>query len=220
MKTYLIPGLGFDNRIFERLELKGIEFSYLNWIEPRKNESIKDYAIRFSNRIDASHEDLILIGHSLGGIMAQEISAIRPVTKIILISSIKSRTELPTQFKVMKPLLLYKLFSKELTTKTIKFWGKYHDYETPEEQLLVIDMVNNQSNNYLQWALKQLSIWHEPTISPNTKIFQIHGDLDRTFPLKLIKKPDMKIEKAGHFMVYRKSALINEIILKELKKEL
>lgn len=136
-----------------------IEFDYLNWIEPKKNESIKDYAIRFSKRIDFDNGAVILIGHSLGGIIAQEISAIKPVEKIILISSIKSRAELPIHFKIMKPLGMYKLFSKKLTAKTIKYWGKYHDYITPTEQSLVIDMVNKQSNNYLKWALKQLSIW-------------------------------------------------------------
>lgn len=216
MKIYLIPGLGFDNRIFEKLELRGIERTFLNWIEPKKNETLKEYAVRFSKSIETNSEDVILIGHSLGGIIAQEIAAILPVSKIILISSIKSRNELPNHFKIMKPLGIYRLFSKELTAKTIRFWGKRHDYETSEEQLLVVDMVNKQSNNYLRWALRQLSIWNEPETSSKTEIFHIQGDLDKTLPLKLIKNLDKRIKNAGHFMVYRKSKLINEIVENEL----
>jgi len=159
MKLYLTPRLGFDNRIFNKLELDNTDFEYLNWIEPFEKESFKDYVIRFLNRIISKTDEIDLIGHSLGGIIAQEISAIIPVRKIILISSIKSREELPLHFKIIKPLSIYKLFSKELTAKTIKFWEKSHDYVTQEEQALVIDMVNNQSNKYLKWALKQLSIW-------------------------------------------------------------
>ena len=217
MKVYLIPGLGFDNRIFEKLELNEIKFEFLNWIEPEKDERIENYAKRFSKRITENPKEIILIGHSFGGIIAQEIAKIRPVQKIILVSSIKSRRELPFHFRIVKPLQIHKLFSKELTAKTIKYWGNNHDYETSEEQALVTDMVNNQSNYYLQWALKQLSIWKTPNSKLDTKIFQIHGELDKTFPVKLINQPFKVIPKAGHFMVFKKAELINEIIEAELK---
>ena len=217
MKVYLIPGLGFDNRIFEKLELNEIKFEFLNWIEPEKDERIENYAKRFSKRITENPKEIILIGHSFGGIIAQEIAKIRPIQKIILVSSIKSRKELPFHFRIVKPLQIHKLFSKELTAKTIKYWGNNHDYETPEEQALVTDMVNKQSNYYLQWALKQLSIWKTPKSKLDTKIFQIHGKLDKTFPVKLINQPIKVIPNAGHFMVFKKAELINEIIEAELK---
>ena len=89
----------------------------------------------------------------------------------------------------MKPLQIHKLFSKELTSKTIKLWGKSNDYETPEYQQLVKDMVNKQSNNYLQWALKELASWEKPK-AKLPKIFHIHGDSDKTFPIKLIQQPN------------------------------
>ncbi|MFK8046054.1 MAG: lipase family alpha/beta hydrolase [Crocinitomicaceae bacterium] len=216
MKVYLIPGLGFDHRIFERLELNKIDFEYLNWIDPKKNETIKDYAIRFSDRIDDKLKEIVLVGHSLGGIIAQEIAAIKSVRKIILISCIKSRKELPLHFRIVKPLRIHKFFSKKLTAKTIKYWGKNHDYETPEEQELVVDMVSKQSNNYLRWALKQLSVWKKPEVDSGTKIFQINGGLDKTFPLKLIVQPNEIVKNGGHFMVYKHSKIISTLIVKEI----
>lgn len=216
MRTYLIPGLGFDHRIFQKLRLKSIGFDYLNWIDPLENESFKDYARRLSARIDGNEKNITLIGHSLGGMIAQEIAALRPVAKIILISSVKSRGEIPLITRIVKPLGIYRLFTKELTTKTLKYWGKGHGYESVEEQELVVDMVQKQSNRYLQWALRQLSIWDKPNTPSGTKLFHIHGALDKTFPIALIDKPDKTIENAGHFMVYKQADLINEILEEEL----
>jgi len=34
MKAYLLLGLGFDHRIFDRLDLGSLDVEYLNWIEP------------------------------------------------------------------------------------------------------------------------------------------------------------------------------------------
>ena len=114
---------------------------------------------------------------------------------------------MPLHFKIVQPLRIYKLFTKELTIKTIKFWGKFHDYKTPHEQDLVKDMVNKHSNNYLKWALKQLSIWSGKPFETNTIIFQIHGALDKTFPINLIEGPNRILKEAGHFMVYHLSLI-------------
>ena len=156
-----------------------------------------------------------MVGHSFGGVISQEIAAIRSISKIVLISSIKSRQELPMQFKIMKPLQIHKLFSKELTSKTIKLWGKSNDYETPEHQQLVKDMVNKQSNNYLQWALKELSSWEKPK-TKLPKIVHIHGDSDKTFPIKLIQQPNHVIKNGGHFMIYKHAKRINDLLEAEL----
>ena len=211
--------MGFDDRIFGKLELDDFEFEYLNWIEPTRDESIKEYAVRFSKRIKEDTRNIILIGHSFGGIIAQEIAEFKQIDQIILLSSIKSRRELPVHFKLAKPLQIHKLFTKGLTTKTIKYWGKTHGYETREEQNLVVDMVNRYSNYYLEWSLKQLSSWKKTKSKHATMIFQIHGELDKTFPVKLIEPPAKIIQKAGHFMVYKKPKLITNIILAALQEE-
>ena len=41
MKIYLLPGLGFDHRIFARLDLGGLDVEYINWIEPKDKEPIR-----------------------------------------------------------------------------------------------------------------------------------------------------------------------------------
>jgi predicted alpha/beta hydrolase family esterase len=121
MKLYIIPGLGFDHRMFNNLDFSGFQATFLDWIKPLQNESISDYALRFSEKIDdSSSEKTVIIGHSLGGIMASEIARIKKVVQIILISSIRSNEENSFQFKIIKPLGIHHLFTKKLTFSTLK----------------------------------------------------------------------------------------------------
>lgn len=215
MKIYLIPGLGFDQRMFQKLDLKGLDIEYIHWIEPKQKEDIHDYARRLFSMID-NREDNILIGHSFGGIVAQEIAKVKKIKKIILISSIKSRKELPLHFKIVQPLRIYKFFTKGFCLKTVRFWGKNHGYESREEVDLFKSMVGQQSNTYLQWALKALSVWNPSPVPKHTSIFHIHGDKDQTFPIGRIQQADVVIRNAGHFMVYKGKHNLNQIILEVL----
>ena len=75
-KVYLLAGLGFDYRIFENLIFENCEINYLHWLEPNQDESLDDYVRRIAGQVKISDEQLILIGHSFGGIIVQEISKI------------------------------------------------------------------------------------------------------------------------------------------------
>ena len=218
MKIVLIPGLGYDCRIFDNLNLSNFNVQCLNWIEPKSNEKIHDYSQRLFSKVKDSSEKIILIGHSLGGIVSQEIASKNRIEKVILISSIKSRKEIPISFKLVKPLLLYKFFTKEITIKTIKFWGKSHGFENESEKDLFKSMVGKQTNYYLQWALKELSSWHEPKILTETDIIHIHGTKDKTLPYKLVESPDFTIEKGSHICVFKKAEKISELIKNALQQ--
>ncbi|MEZ5059809.1 MAG: hypothetical protein R2879_22480 [Saprospiraceae bacterium] len=102
--------------------------------------------------------------------------------------------------------------------KTVKYWGRYHGYVSKEEQQLIKEMVGKQSNQYLKWALKELSNWKEPTIQHHHKLVQIHGTKDKVFPVKLIREPFIKVQGASHFMVYKQAQLLSEIISRELSQ--
>lgn len=217
MKVYFIPGLGFDSRIFQKLKLVGADIQFIDWIEPTsKKEDIRAYAARMAIQIEHQSAETILIGHSFGGIVSQEIAQIKKIHKIILISSIKSRKELPFHFKILWPLGLCKFFTKSLVQKTFKYWGSYQGYKSKEEKKLFIDMFNKQSNKYLQWALGQLSIWSNSGSSSSTETIQIHGDFDKTFPIALINSPNVTVKKGDHFMVYNQPDILSELLNKEM----
>ena len=216
MKIYLLPGLGYDHRIFQRLKLPDANISFSNWIEPLPYEPIANYAERISEHFVHDQQPIVLIGHSLGGIVAQEIANIIPIEKIILIASIRSREELPFYFKMIKPLYMGNLFTKNLCLKTIKYWGKDHGFITESDQQLFKDMVGNQSNSYLKWAINTLSSWKGAPAKNNTKVIQIHGSNDKTFPIKHLNKVDEIVENGSHIFVYQKPEIASKLIATHL----
>ena len=216
MQIYFIPGLGFDHRIYDKLDLGDVTPTYLDWIEPQRKESIAHYAARLSEAIDPNATNNVLIGHSMGGMMSREIAAQKNIDRIFLISSIRSRAELPMQFRIMKPLRMHHLMAKQPLIRTIGWWGKGQDYKTREEQELFKSMVGGHSNSYLRWALKELARWQEPELPDTTQVFQIHGTKDKTFPYKRIKNADLPIEGGGHFMVYKHPDVISAFIKERL----
>ncbi|MEM1219413.1 MAG: alpha/beta hydrolase [Bacteroidota bacterium] len=90
-----IPGLGFDQRIFEQLELPGCSLYFLDWIEPLPEESLRNYAARMAKRLPPEVKQWVLVGHSFGGILAQEMTVFLPADRVILLSSIQKPTENP-----------------------------------------------------------------------------------------------------------------------------
>lgn len=211
MNIYLLPGLGFDDRIFSRLDLNGLNVQAINWIEPLSREALSDYAKRMAADIP-SEEAPVLIGHSMGGMVAQEIAALRPVQAIILLSSIRSRRELPRHFRIVQPLGLQRLFWKGPTIRTVQYWGKAHGYESEEELTLFKNMVGGYSNHYLQWALRALSIWEAPALPVSTAVYQIHGSKDKTFPAKHIESAEVMIDGGSHLLLYKRPQTVNELV--------
>ena len=48
---YLISGLGADERVFQNLDFGRLRPTFIQWIEPKDNESIQEYALRLSLQI-------------------------------------------------------------------------------------------------------------------------------------------------------------------------
>lgn len=207
----LVPGLGFTKDVFSRLELEAEELIYVEWIEPRAKESVDAYAERMGKALEKVKYPLVLVGHSFGGMMASVFAKKIETKAVILLSSVKDHTEIPFKFKVVAPLGLQHLFTKELTLKSLPYWGEAFGYKKGEEQDLFTKMVAQQSNAYLQWALKNLSLWNR-SISDDIPFFHFHGDQDKTFPVQHIKQPFTRIEKGTHMMVFNQA--------KELSKQI
>lgn len=217
MNICCFPGLAFDHRIFANLEWGEHIPQYIDWIEPQTNESFSSYAARIANLIPNESNELVLIGHSLGGMLAQEIAAQRNTKQVFLISSVRSRKEIPWFFKILKPRFLHRFFTQSLVSHTFPYWARFHDYESQEEQQLFLEMVAKHSNNYLKWALGNLTKWETPSLPSTTTIFQIHGMQDRTLPCKLLKQPDQVVPDAGHFMVVKRPHIVSQFIFSNLE---
>lgn len=210
-KIYFIPGLGFNEEVIAPIKQQGLDLLTINWIEPFENECIKSYAKRMSSQIDVTSEPIILIGHSFGGIMAQEISQLIEVQKIILISTCKSRSENSLALKSLSPLMINKIIKKDIILKTFPYWSRNYGYETQDEIDVFKSMIRKNTDSYLSWALKSISLWDRDFEIP-APIIHIHGDKDRTFPLKNLREVTHIIEGGNHFMIYKKAEEIASIL--------
>ena len=213
-KIFLIAGLGADTRIYKNIDLDGYEVIRVSWIEPDKTDTLASYAQKLIFQYHIT-EKSIVIGNSLGGMIAVEIANVIPIDKTVLISSIKTIDEAPWYFSLFRALPVYKLIPGKSFSKLgplIKpIFGKMND----GSGRLFNDMLAKSSPVFLKWAMGAVLYWDNKTIPPN--IYHIAGDKDMIFSYKKLK--NVILVKGGtHIMVFDRAVEINKILKDILKK--
>lgn len=210
---YFVPGLAANTKIFEYLSLPEVQFElhFLDWILPLSlEEPIESYAKRMAENIN--HENPILVGVSFGGVMVQEISKVINCKQVIIISSIKSRKELPYRLKVAQKTKAYKL----VPTKVLENIEEYEhyfmgDYLKKRAELYKL-YLSVRDANYLQWAIHNVLNWQQK--EPLNYVQHIHGNKDEVFPVKYIKNAII-VNEGTHIMILNKAKVISKIIENE-----
>jgi esterase/lipase len=207
---YFMPGLAAGPEIFKNLELNTEKFTfhYLKWIKPiAVAERIDNYAFRLSKEI--KEENPVLIGVSFGGIMVQELAKFVNPKKVIIISSVKSPTELPGRFKFARFTKIYKLFP----IKVIENFEDYTKYflgkSLQKKAALYKKYLYVRSKESLKWSIYNIIKWEQ--IKPIENIIHIHGSADMVFPIKNIKNA-IEIKNGTHVMILTKAKEISKII--------
>jgi hypothetical protein len=212
---YCISGFGADERVFSKFRFPQHEIHFIKWITPEKNESIESYAKRLSEQVH--HTNPVLIGLSFGGIMCIEISRQIKTEFIIIISSIKSKDELPLWMQLSGKLKLNRLFPMR-SYKLIEPLENYNlGIKAKPEKAMVHDYRKNLDIDYSNWAINAILNWKNKTIPEN--LYHIHGDKDRIFSIKKIN-PDFIIRDGGHLMIMQKSDEVIKCINSILKNKM
>lgn len=213
MRVYFIPGIGADYRLFTHVKLpEGYEAFYIHWLDPYDKEKLGDYAYRLIAQIDTS-EPFILVGLSLGGMMAVEIAKrITPVCTII-ISSIPIPHHLPVYFRVAGKLGIAKIVPASLL-KIASSTKHALTMKLASNRKLMFDIIKVGDDRFIRWALNAVLEWENEEIPKN--LYHIHGTRDEIFPIGLTN-PTHIVEKAGHMFVVsnpeKANAILREIIL-------
>jgi pimeloyl-ACP methyl ester carboxylesterase len=215
VQLYLLAGLGFDERIFYELNIENAQLNYLEWPEPGKNESFENYTKRIASQISTSDTPIVLVGHSFGGIVVQEIAKSVDAAKVIIISSIKSKEEMPITLKFLKMVPLYKFFNKKVILLSFPIWAVAFGYNSKKGRKLFKQMIGACSDNYFKWSMHQIVNYSGDNKLLN--LTHIHGTRDKTFPISLIRDPII-IQDGSHFMVFSKAEEVSNVINDELKK--
>lgn len=208
-----MPGLAAGPEIFENISLpENYELHYLTWLEPLSlEETISNYAMRMTDEI--KHSNPVLVGVSFGGVIVQEMSKFMEAQKIIIISSVKSKKELPKRFKIAAKSKIYKLFPTKIVTN-FENYAKYFVGKNLEKKAkLYKKYLSVRGKAYIKWSIHNAINWNQE--KPLENITHIHGTEDEIFPIKNINNC-IKIENGNHSMIIIRAKEISKIIHESL----
>lgn len=217
IQVYCVPGLANDKRMFDNLAplLKSQNIHFLEHIDPDSSkETIAQYARRLFMTIEDHPENAVIIGMSLGGIIAVELSKLLPMKKVFLISTIKHSTELPWRFRLLRRLLLNKYpVPAWLIRKTVKPITWLLGTTNAKGRKHIKSMIDDASDRHISWAQFAVANWDNKLI-PNNYV-HIHGTKDEIFPATMVKASHF-IEGGNHYMIMDRAEEIAKIINQEL----
>ena len=207
---YFVPGLAADKEIFENISLPESLYTLhiISWLIPSKKETMAQYAKRMAAFV--TEKNAVLVGVSFGGVVAQEMSSFLKLKKLIIISSIKTKHELPTKFKIAKNLRFYNLIPTRLFL-TSKNYSRFALGPISKKGFkLYQDYLHIRDKRYLDWAIKNMLCWKQDIPLPG--VYHIHGDNDLVFPIKNINNV-ITVQGGSHIMLLTKGPQVSRKIV-------
>ncbi len=206
---YLLSGQGADERLFKNLVFdEQYCVNYIEYTTPTFETSLKEYACTLSKQIDTS-QPYVLLGVSLGGMLATEMCDFMSPQKTIIIASAKNTNELPRTFNFQKKVPLYKLVGRRNVKWGARFLQPIVEPNRRFESETFKAMLKDKDPEFLLRTIPMIMKW-ERTQSCQ-EIIHIHGTKDNTIPAKNVKC-DYIIEGGSHMMTLIQSAKVNAIL--------
>lgn len=208
--VYFISGLGANRHAFDYLRLEArIRPHFIEWKIPEKGETLSHYAARMAEVIDPK-QAFSLVGLSFGGLVAQEMNRYVQPIRTVLISSIKSRAELPKLMKFSAKTQAHQAISKLFFSRDAllnallsnSFQKTLHKCRLPNLDLFFTHL----NPYYLKWAVDQVVNWDCPIEVKD--LVQLHGTADWVFPAKYIKGATL-IHGGTHLMIIQRARAVS-----------
>ncbi len=208
-KIYFLTGQGADERLFKNLNLPdSVDVRHVKYFTPAKGTDMQTYARQLSAQIDTA-EAFVLVGVSLGGMLAVEMSQMLHPQKTIIISSAKNRNELPERYTFQRKFKLYGIVFPGLMKAGSRLLQPLVEPDRKREKETFRAMLKAKDPLFLKRTVAMLINWQRTESPP--EIIHIHGDNDHTIPIKNVDF-DLKIENGSHLMTLTRGAEIGEIL--------
>jgi pimeloyl-ACP methyl ester carboxylesterase len=204
---YCMPGMAASSTIFEYIKLpkERFELHLLEWSIPVKDISFNEYAKNMCKLIH--HKNVVLIGVSLGGLLVQEMSKYIEVRKVIIISSVKTRHELPKRMMFARYTSVHKLLPTGLVNN-VELLAKYAFGESVTKRLSLYEKyLSVRDKGYIDWCINELVNWKQE--EPCEKLVHIHGEKDTVFPIANITNC-IPVVNGTHTMIIHRAKWFNE----------
>ena len=205
--VYFMPGMAANPSIFEHIKLpkEKFEIHWLKWKIPNENETIENYAKRMCE--DIQYDNPVLLGVSFGGILVQEMAKHITLKRLIIVSSVKNKYELPNRMKLAKVFNAYKLAPTTLMSN-VNLLAKFAFGKTVTKRIeLYKKYLSVSDKKYLDWAIEQVVQWKQE--KPMDGIIHIHGEKDAIFPVRHLKNY-IPLKAGTHIMIINRPNWFNE----------
>ena len=206
MKVYLLPGIGCDHRLYDRIDLTGINAVKLDWPEFPPGCSLPSIARELSAHVKAD-EPHILVGVSMGGMVAQELAAITRPVKVVLISSWTGPDERSLLARAGSAFQLYRSithFTMWATWPAKRILGQ-RDRATDS---LLWEMACKETARKIRIGTGAILRWRgSPWKGPTVRI---HGDNDRVTPMCF--PVDHVVRGGPHIMVLTRAEEVSRLL--------
>ena len=202
MSLHFLPGLGATSALYS-----GYSFPFpIHTLDyprpPRPGCGFDEYAAFLIQRQGIKPGDS-LVGVSLGGMLACEISKQVPICKLTLISSC-------TQRQHLHPLLTRLAFLGPYLP-----WGRLQRVARPVPGLsparkLAVKMFREADADFVRWACSCAADWSG--LAEHEDLVSIHGDRDPVFPIQR-QRVHLTLSGGDHLMILSRQAEISPLLL-------
>lgn len=202
-----MPGMAANSTIFKNIQLPAetFEMHFLDWFVPEKGMSLSNYARAMCNKIE--HPNPVLVGVSFGGILIQEMAKHIDVRKLIIVSSVKSKKELPKRLIFAKYTKIHKLLPTGLVNN-VELLAKYAFGEVVTQRLELYEQyLSVRDKYYIDWSIDQIVHWGQQDVVPG--LVHIHGEKDAVFPIQYISNC-IRVEEGTHIMILNRFKWFNQ----------
>ena len=216
INVYFISGTGADHRLFQKIQLpEGYQVKHVEYLVPDKDQSMESYAKTLIEQIDTS-QAFVLVGASLGGMLAIEMNAMISPQQTILIASAKSSLELPKKLLWQQHLPLHKLVWPGLAKQSSFIAQRIVEPDRKNEGETYDAMLRDKDPLFLHRAIDMIVNWDRVEMTYDN-VYHIHGEVDHTIPIRNVSA-DYIIPNGSHMMTLTRgdeiSAILDEILTK------
>lgn len=206
MRVYLLPGVGCDARLFHRLELDGLAAKKLEWPRFGPNETLASIAETLAAQVNIT-EPHVLVGVSMGGMVAQELAMFTNPRKVILISSWTGPHEWNALARINARLGLHRVI-RDWSVRAAWPVKRLIDRRERSIDVLLFDMARKQGASQLRRGTAAIMRWKGSRWQGTT--VRIHGDKDIVTPLRF--PVDHLVKGGQHVMVLTRPKEVSRLL--------
>ena len=219
IQLLILPGLGADSRIihYQRtLPFEVISHDYIDW---RDGESLQAYSERFyKHLLEAQVIDLrrpvFIGGMSLGGVIAQEISLLTPVSGVILLGSLETSEELVPFIRWFGRVVAHRLphWVYVASTPLVPIVMRRVSRISERDVNLALSMYRGLPPHFFLRAFHALSLWKGPSRPVSAPMLRVHGVDDQIVPSRRVRRADKILNRAKHLVALAEPEAVNREI--------